>query len=264
MDKIAVLSDIHGNLEALKVCLKDIDEKGVKHIICLGDIIAKGVHPMECLALLKERNVIFIRGNCDRYFSEKHEEMNARIEFNRNLVDENTREFLYQMPMSYECFISGAYIRFVHASPYKDDVYIGAASTLEDEWKMFLPTQYTSDKIADIVIYGHTHAPYLNKAFHHTLINAGSVGNSIDVYQNDMHPGNFKLTTMANYLIIEGYLNSEEIGPLSFNHIQLPYDIEKELSSRKTNPEKEAYEKELRFGQYRDINKLKILKKENK
>ena len=65
MDKIAVLSDIHGNLEALKVCLKDIDSRQIKHIICLGDIIAKGVHPMECLALLKERNTLLKEENVD-------------------------------------------------------------------------------------------------------------------------------------------------------------------------------------------------------
>ena len=72
MEKIAVLSDIHGNLEALKSCLEDIDQRGIQRIICLGDVIAKGVHPIECLDLLIKRNAIILRGNCDRYFSETH------------------------------------------------------------------------------------------------------------------------------------------------------------------------------------------------
>ena len=263
MDKIAVLSDIHGNLEALKVCLEDIDRRDIKIIICLGDIVAKGVHPMECINLLKERNAVFIRGNCDRFFSEKYSEgeITPRIAFNQNLVDEKTRDFLYHLPMSYERYISGAYVRFVHATPWADDVYVGLSSNLETEWRMYQPSEHTSNQVADVVVYGHTHAMYLSKAFHHTLINAGSVGNNIDVYQNEKCPGNHKLTTMASYLIIEGNLDEKEIGPLAYSLIQLPYDIEKELSSPKENPEKEAYIKELRYGKYRDLSKLNIQKK---
>ncbi len=263
MDKIAVLSDIHGNLEALKACLKDIDEKSIKHIICLGDIIAKGVHPNECIDLLKQRNTILIRGNCDRYFSEIYtkDQMNDRIAFNQNMIDEETRHFLYHLPMCYECYVSGVYIRFVHATSWADDVFVGSASSMEDEWKMFQPTQFTSDKIADVLIYGHTHVPYLNKAYHHTLINTGSVGNCVELFQDDEHPGNSKLTTMAYYLVIEGNINSETIAPISFNHIQVPYDIEKELDNDLPNSEKEQYANELRYGKYRDLAKLKLLRK---
>ena len=43
MEKIAIISDIHGNLESFKAVLKDIKEKNIDKIICLGDIIAKGI-----------------------------------------------------------------------------------------------------------------------------------------------------------------------------------------------------------------------------
>lgn len=260
MEKIAVLSDIHGNLEALKTCLEDIDQRHINKIICLGDIIAKGVHPMECLSLLQERNAILIRGNCDRFFSQKYapNQITSRIKFNQDMVDENTRDFLDQLPMSYECYISGAYVRFIHASPWADDALVFSESPLETKYKMFFPTEHTSDKIADVVIYGHTHTPHLHKSFHHTLINVGSVGNSVDVFQDAQHPGNHQLTTLANYLIIEGNIHDQKIGPLSFTQIQLPYDIEKELASPKPNPEKEAYENELRYGMYRDLSKIKL------
>ena len=45
--RIAIISDIHGNLEALKTTLQDIERRNVDKIICLGDIIAKGVHHKE-------------------------------------------------------------------------------------------------------------------------------------------------------------------------------------------------------------------------
>ena len=54
MDKIAIISDIHGNYEALTTVLKDIENRNIKNIYCLGDIIAKGVHPSECLTLIKD------------------------------------------------------------------------------------------------------------------------------------------------------------------------------------------------------------------
>lgn len=71
--KIAIISDIHGNLEALKATIKDIEKKQVDQIICLGDTITKGIHPHECIKLIKEKCDIVIQGNTDEYFSKKHE-----------------------------------------------------------------------------------------------------------------------------------------------------------------------------------------------
>lgn len=53
MEKIAIISDIHGNYEALKTVLFDIEKRGINHIYCLGDVIGKGTRPNECLDLLK-------------------------------------------------------------------------------------------------------------------------------------------------------------------------------------------------------------------
>lgn len=69
MDKIAIISDIHGNLESLKEVLKDIRERGIEKIYCLGDIIAKGTHQQECVDLIRENCEIVIKGNCDEYFT---------------------------------------------------------------------------------------------------------------------------------------------------------------------------------------------------
>ena len=60
--KIAIISDIHGNLEALKETIKDIEKRSVDKVICLGDIIAKGTHPNECVELIKKHCDIVIQG----------------------------------------------------------------------------------------------------------------------------------------------------------------------------------------------------------
>ncbi len=48
---IAIISDIHGNLEALEAVLADIDRRGIKDIVCLGDVVGYGASPADCLDL---------------------------------------------------------------------------------------------------------------------------------------------------------------------------------------------------------------------
>jgi len=61
----AIISDIHGNLDALKTVLADIDARGIGRIVCLGDIIGYGPNPVECLDLVKERCEFALMGNHD-------------------------------------------------------------------------------------------------------------------------------------------------------------------------------------------------------
>lgn len=63
--KIAVMSDIHGNIYALMKTLEDIDEQNVDKIICLGDLVGYGPHPNEVVALIKRREIPCVKGNYD-------------------------------------------------------------------------------------------------------------------------------------------------------------------------------------------------------
>jgi len=61
----AIVSDIHGNLEALTAVLAEIDKRQIQHIVCLGDIVGYGPNPMECLDLVSARCRAAIMGNHD-------------------------------------------------------------------------------------------------------------------------------------------------------------------------------------------------------
>ena len=61
----AIISDVHGNLEALQAVLADIDSRGIKRIICLGDIIGYGPNPVECVDLVRTRCEWALMGNHD-------------------------------------------------------------------------------------------------------------------------------------------------------------------------------------------------------
>ncbi len=61
----AVISDIHGDLKALKAVLADIDRRQIDRILCLGDIVGYGPNPCECLDLVGQRCVWSLMGNHD-------------------------------------------------------------------------------------------------------------------------------------------------------------------------------------------------------
>ena len=62
----ALISDIHGNLEALEVVLDDIKAQGITEIFCLGDIIGYGPNPRECIDRVMETCKITLLGNHDQ------------------------------------------------------------------------------------------------------------------------------------------------------------------------------------------------------
>ncbi len=263
--KIAIISDIHGNLEALKSTLKDIEKRKVDKIICLGDIIAKGVHHKECIELVKRNCDIVIQGNCDRYFSEeridietKSEQEQKRIRWIQSIINEEERNYLLNLPFCYEFYMSGSLVRLFHATPEDDSKAITNADSIETKYKIFLPSKNTvSQNIADVVIYGHIHHPYMDKLYNKTLINVGSVGNPYDVIRNPKKDSNVLETTKSNYLIIEGEYGSKEYASdISFQFVKVPYDINKELEDEDLNIEKQNYEFELKEGKYRNMSKI--------
>ena len=263
--KIAIISDIHGNLEALKATIEDIEKRRVDKIICLGDIIAKGVHSKQCIELIKKKCNVVLQGNTDSYFSMEHknigkmlEQEQKRIKWNQSLISKQDREYLLNLPFCYEFYMSGSLVRLFHATPIVNNRPILNVDSIETKYQMFLPSKNTqSQEIADIVIYGHIHHPYMDKIYNKTIINVGSVGNSFDVVRNKNKDSNVLETTKSNYLIIEGeYSNKEYSSGISFQFIKVPYDIDRELEDENLNIEKEDYKFELKQGMYRDMTKV--------
>lgn len=263
--KIAIISDIHANLEALKATMKDIEKRKVDKIICLGDTISKGVHPKECIEIVKNKCDIVIRGNCDRHFSTNHENIDEMIEiekkrliWNQSIIGKEDREYLYNLPFCYEFYMSGSLVRLFHATPEVDNKAIVNEDKIDTKIKMFYPSEKTiSQNVADVVIYGHIHHPYMDKIYNRTLINVGSVGNSFDVVRNPEKDGDVLETTKSNYLIIEGEYGSKEYtSEISFQFIKVPYDIDKELEDETLNIEKDSYRFELKEGRYRNMTKI--------
>ncbi len=266
--RIAIISDIHGNLEALKTCLADIQKRKIDKIFCLGDIVEKGCHAEECVKLVRKSCAVVVQGNCDVdvdasvYKVSKHnipvELMHKRANWLNSLLSEESKEYLLNLPFCYEFYMSGSLIRMFHAHPEKKTGVIINEDTYETKYRMFEPSENTvSKEVADIVIYGHLHAPFMNKMYNKTLINVGSVGNSFNVVRDDEKDSDVLETTAIHYLILEGEYGAKEYGgSFSFEFVRVPYDIDKELEDLEQNIEPEDYRKELKEGRYRNMSKI--------
>lgn len=274
--RIAIISDIHGNLEALKTTLQDIKKRKIDKIFCLGDIVEKGHHPEECVKLVRENCEVVVQGNCDVdmdtsiYKKPLHnisvELMHARVNWLNRLLSNESKEYLMNLPFSYEFYMSGSLVRLFHAHPEKKTGVIINEDSYEDKYRMFQPSENTvSQEVADVVIYGHLHCPYMNKFYNKTLINVGSVGNSFNVVRDSQKDSDVLETTASNYLILDGEYGAKEYGAnFSFEFVRVYYDMDKELADLDKNLEPEAYEKEIREGIYRNMSKIEEKAKELK
>lgn len=240
MDKIAIISDIHGNYNALTAVLNDIKERNINKIICLGDLITKCANPDLVVDKVQQEAYVIIKGNCDDAVCK-----NDKFSWTRNKLGKKRIEFLNALPIYYEFYLSGHLVRLFHASPYSlEHIYNPMFSNSNTRYKdkeietaeeMFANTDFlgktNSDPIPDIVGYGHLHTPSIFRFKNKTIFNPGSVGIPIEMSNLNAYDPNNKFSTLASYMILEGTLNDKNLGPISFNLVRLPYDINAEIET---------------------------------
>lgn len=162
--KRAVISDIHGNLEALQAVLQDIDSQNIDEIVCLGDIIGYGPNPCECLDLVMQRAQRTILGNHDQAALFDPEGFNPvalrAVYWTRDRLDRgpggpsqiNRRwDFLGELPRSYS---DGEFL-FVHGSPRDPTNEYVFPEFIFDTRKM----EILFSRITRYCFMGHTHLP---------------------------------------------------------------------------------------------------------
>lgn len=237
MDRIAVISDIHGNLPALDAVLADIRAKGIDRIICLGDIIGKGPSMKETIDLCINSCETVIKGNWEDYVS-THPENKKYIWF-RDEIGSRRMEILSKLPLKTEFYMSGKLVRLFHAHP--KDLYkrVSPDNPIEDKLELFNYCDHDSEmqykRDADIVGYGDIHIAYMENFKNKVLFNVGSVGNPLDM-------------PLAAYAVLEGVYGSQVESGFSVQFYRVPYNKELAISiARSTNmPETEAYVMEVK------------------
>lgn len=194
--RYALISDIHGNLEALEAVLADIDARGdADAIFHLGDLVGYSSKPNEVVARIRERRIAGVAGNYDstvatdykhcgcRSESPRQEELAHRsYEYTRSVVNVETKRFLAALPFSLDLrplggHVSGPRLVLVHGTPVLNTVY-----WTEDRSDDFCRRMAASVGLApgDAIAFGHTHKPWHRVVDGIHFVNVGSVGRPKD------------------------------------------------------------------------------------
>lgn len=186
--KYAVISDIHGNILALKEALRLIEKENVEKIICLGDIIGIGTRSEECVKLIMQYKdkLIAVRGNHEdrclfgipEYIHDgKHkmsEEDIAQEHWIQDHISDESKEFLRSLPQEIETDIQGYKVTIVHYPSnedmsYKAFYYFPVKEELLDLFKKY--------RESDIYLFGHTHEIRIKETHEGKwFINPGTLG----------------------------------------------------------------------------------------
>ena len=260
MDKVAIISDIHGNITALKAVIKDIEARNISKIFCLGDSVLKSCNSDKVIDLLREKCDVILKGNCDEAITRP--DIPKGKFWTRDLIGEERASFIYNLPIVYDFYMSGYLIRLFHASPFGLDYVFNpmfsnegtkfSGKELKNPLYLFKNTEFIGksedDPIPDVVGYGHIHTPCLVRYKNKTLFNPGSVGIPIEMMNSDINDISNKFSTLSSYIILEGEYNSKELSSISFQFVRVPYNIEKELEDIKASdmPNKEMIYRSLK------------------
>jgi putative phosphoesterase len=209
--RIAVLSDIHGNLLGLDACLADLESQGGADAIAIaGDLCLDGPKPKKVLQRLEEIGAACIRGNTERYLCEETpgEEFEpaevAQIAWTRRDVGDRWLSWLKELPFALRIGEDNNQLLIVHANPKSDDEHIWPDA--DDA----LLERLIGDERATVIAFGHLHLPYARLWRGRFLVNVASAG-----LPKDGDP-------RAGYAIF-----TERDGGWEVKHRRVPFDIKR-------------------------------------
>jgi putative phosphoesterase len=186
-DDVAIITDIHGNLPALQAALARIDELGIQRIYCGGDLVGYGPHPNEVVALIAERAIPTIYGNYDyaiarddhdcgcAYITPHDRELGRQsVEWTLVHTDQASKDFMRELPFDLRFTAGETAVHLVHGSPRKVNEYL-----FEDK-PARLYERLAAAEDADVLVFGHTHKPWVHEYGGVLFVNCGSVGKPKD------------------------------------------------------------------------------------
>jgi putative phosphoesterase len=186
-DTVAVITDIHANLPALQAALARIDALGIERIHCGGDLVGYGPHPNEVCALIAERAIPTIYGNYDyaiardlhdcgcAYITPHDRELGQRsVEWTLAHTDRTSKAFMRALPFDLRFRVGATAVHLVHGSPRKVNEYL-----FEDK-PASLYERLAAAEPDQVLVFGHTHKPWIHSYGAVRFVNCGSVGKPKD------------------------------------------------------------------------------------
>lgn len=216
MKRLALISDIHANLPALRAVFADIDDRAnIDATYHLGDLTGYAPWPNEVVSLIRERAIPGISGNYDSTVATDYKHCGCRadtphdeelshisFEWTRLHVTPETKKYLGTLPFRLDIrpfggHVSGPTITLVHGNQTLNTVYV-----TEDRSDAFLEkmAKDLGSRAEDLVCFGHTHKPWHRVVEGVHFVNTGSVGRPKD---GDPRAGYVLLTTEGSGIGVE-------------------------------------------------------------
>jgi putative phosphoesterase len=186
-EAVAVISDIHANLPALQAALARIEELGIERVYCGGDLVGYGPQPNEVCALVAERAIPTIYGNYDyaiareqddcgcAYVTEHERELGRQsVRWTLAHTDAHSKDFMRGLPFDLRFDVGGKTVHLVHGSPRKVNEYL-----FEDK-PASLYERLAAAERDPVLVFGHTHKPWVRSHGGVLFVNCGSVGKPKD------------------------------------------------------------------------------------
>ncbi len=177
MTKVAFISDIHSNLEALGAVL---DLLGDEQLFCLGDIVGYGSNPNEVIRMLEDRGAVSLLGNHDAAVmtgdtSGFNPAAAIAVRWTAKLLTDRSIAYLRKLPSQIRVELGGVSTYLTHGSP--DD---NLREYVDPVTHSDLFGYYLSKLDVGLVGLGHTHVPFVWTGEEGTVFNPGSVGQPRD------------------------------------------------------------------------------------
>ena len=225
--KIAVIADIHANLNALEAVLQDAERRGITVFLNAGDIIGFGAFPNEVIQTLYSKNALSVIGNYDLEVLDKNNKGKGpkkfALEYARKTLAKAYETYLRTLPSKLELEIAHKKLLMIHGTPDSVDEHL-YHDTPEERFQELAKTAG-----ADIIVFGHSHEQFTKKAGGALFINPGSVGRPGD--------GN----PQAAYAAITA-------SPFSVELVRVSYDVEAAADALRRTGAPESYAQMLLRG----------------
>ena len=185
--RIGILSDIHGNLPALEAVLADLPSRHLDALYCLGDLVGYGAFPnevVERIQVLKIETVMgnyddgvgFERAECGCAYRDPEEEARGQrsLEWTKARTTASHKEFLRGLVPSIRFEADQTRVLLVHGSPRRMNEYLFEDRPVSSFQRLAASSE------ADLIVFGHTHRPYVKQVDGVWFVNAGSIGKPKD------------------------------------------------------------------------------------
>ena len=168
--RVAVITDIHGNLPALEGGAGAIDAIGVDGVYCGGDLVGYGpCTRTRSAALIEERGIPTIYGNYDYAIARDEEDCGCAyvtqhdrelgqlsVDWTLEHTDQRSKDFMRGLPFDLRFELGGKQVRLVHGSPRKVNEYL-----FEDKPAQTFRADRGRRADCDMLVFGHTHKPWI-------------------------------------------------------------------------------------------------------